>query len=504
MTTHQVTPRTPRNIDALPTEILAIIFQLACATPKIQSHVCHLWRRVALGSPQLWTDAIDYEHDHPDFVKEQLRRSANMSVALKARFPMHSNRGMKNLHLALKESAGIHTLDIEGPPEILDQVLQNLDATFVRTLSLFVPWEQMPKAIPYPGPSFQLNAPRLRTLSLSNFVIPWDATVFNSLTHLRLHLQDATFAPSMTQILAMLASSPMLTELNLLHAIETSSRLHEHEPIGVVPLPHLAVFLLDDDILNHIFVLRHIEVPADCTFTLKVEHRVQNTLTELGRSVSVHLPLGKLTKLDVEGDPSRVAIRGYPATSPSNALIQIILRCPGGYSEMGTVSVAATLLGPLPLAATTTLELAFSDPHSATIPVEAWQMCLRNLEAVESLQVKLATPCNLLSALSEQEDGAPVLLPRLQRFEVHHPDPSSDSGHRSAPRHCTGQHLGSWWQKIEVAQVTFLDTLLMCLKVRQHLGIELDTLRIVRCAQWSAHEKQKFDSVAKNVSWCPQ
>lgn len=493
--------RRAQNSDALslPAEILAEIFKLARAAPRIESQVCRLWRHVALGSPQLWTDAIDYEHDHPGFTREQLRRSANMPVLVKAHFPMHSNRGIQNLHLVLKESA-VHTLDFQGPPEILDQVWQNLDATSLKTLSLFVPWDQMFQTTPYPGPSFELNAPLLRTLSLSNFVA-WDAPIFNNLTHLRLHLQDPTFAPSITQILEMVASSPMLTELNLLHAIENSSRLPGHESIGVVPLPHLAAFLLDDDILNHIFLLRHIEIPAHCARTLKVEHRGQDALAELSRLISAPLPLGELTKLVLEGDPSRVTARGYTATTPSSPLIQITLRCAGGYSATETASVAGTLTGSLPLAAATSLELIFRDPRSVTILVEAWETCLQNLDAVEYLQVKPTTPPNLLAALGEPRNGAPVpLLPRLQRFEVHHPDPSpASSSHESA----RPKPVGSWWQKIEIAEVTFLDTLLMCLESRQQLGVKLSSLRITRCVQCSAQNMQRFTSVVNDVSCSP-
>ncbi|KAF7356641.1 hypothetical protein MVEN_00998600 [Mycena venus] len=226
--------------------------------------------------------------------------------------------------------------------------------------------------------------PHLRTLSLSNFIVSWDAAIFNNLTHLRLHLQDLTFAPSMTQILAMLASSPMLTELNLLHAIETSSRLPCNESVGVIPLPRLVAFLVDDDALNHIFLLRHIEIPTHCTLSLKVEHRAQHVLAELGRSISATLAPGEMTKVHVEGDPSRVIVGGYTTTCSSSPLVQISLRCPGRYSERETASVAGTLLGSLPLTIATSLELVFRDPHSAAIPVQAWQTCLQTLGAVDS------------------------------------------------------------------------------------------------------------------------
>ncbi|KAJ7606184.1 hypothetical protein DFH06DRAFT_1348269 [Mycena polygramma] len=506
-----ITERAPRQEAArlcyLPTELLAEIFQFACVTSsssrpstlKSLSHVCRVWRRVALGEPRLWTE-IDYQHDHPDFVNEQLRRSGNLAVVVKAHFPMHFNRGLQNLRLALKESA-IGTLDIQGPPEILDQVLQNLDAAFLKTLSLFVPSGQMPKDTPYPGPSFHLTAPQLRTLSLSNFVVPWDATIFSNLTHLRLHLQDPTFAPSMIQILGMLTSSPMLRELNLLHAIENSSRL-PLESVAVVSVTHLATLLVDDDILNHIFLLRHIEIQTPCTMSLKVEHRGHNLIAELGRSVSPFLSFDELHRICVEGEPSRVTIRGYNSASAANPRVQIALRCPGSYSEREIASTAGSILSSLPLVATTALELVFCDLHSAVISVEAWQRCLQSLEAVESLQIKPTTPRNLLSALSVWTNDMPALLPRLQSLEIHHTDSSPASTNRSDGRK-PAPSLGSWWQKIEVAEVTFFDTLLMCLKSRQQcqLGAQISNLRLARWGRLSEQQIHSLQSVVNDVSW---
>ncbi|KAJ6581441.1 hypothetical protein B0H19DRAFT_506745 [Mycena capillaripes] len=469
-------------------------------TLKSLSHVCRIWRRVALGSPRLFTDAIDYAHDHPDFVQELLCRSANVPVVIKAQFPMQSTRGMQNIHLALTESA-IDTLDIQGSPEILDQVLRNLDAAFLQTLSLFVPWAQMPKSTPYPGPSFQLNAPRLRTLSLSNFVVSWDATIFSNLTHLRLHLQDQTFAPSMVQILGMLTSSPMLKELNLLHAIEISSRLPSHESLGVVLLCHLTALLLDDEILNHIFLLRHIEIPLHCTLSLKVEHRATHTLiAELGRPISISLPLGELDKIYLEGEPSEVIVRGYTAASPANPLVHITLRCPERYSrEAG--KTAATMLSSLLLIATTSLEFVFRDPYSTVIPVETWQMCLQNVGAVKSLVIKPAAPRNLLSALSVTVDDG-VLLPRLERLEIHRTEPSRAPSNEPDRRKPAGP-LGNWWQKIEVTEVTFFDTLLVCLQRRQQLGVEISSLRINRSAPCSEQQMRSLKPTVKDVSWFP-
>ncbi|KAJ7449664.1 hypothetical protein FB451DRAFT_751743 [Mycena latifolia] len=491
----------------LPNEILAEIFQNACETSiarsttlKSVSHVCHLWRQVALGCGKLWIQA-DYDHDHPEWVNAQLRRSANMPIIVKAHFPMQS-RGMQNLRLALKVPA-IHTLDIQASPDVLDQVWESLNAASLRTLSLFIPWSQMPKDIPYPGPTFQLNSPHLRTLALSNFIISWDAALFKNLTHLRLHLQDQTFAPSMTQILGMLSSSPMLTELTLLHAIEASSRLPCPESVSVVPLPHVATLLLDDDILNHIFILCHIDIPTHCNVTLKVDHRTKKMglITEIGHSISQSLSLGELDKLSVEAEPSGVSVRGYTtALSPMNARIQITLRYLGSHSEMDTASVAGAVLSSLHPIAATALEVSFRDPHSSATPEETWRMWLQNSGAVETLQVKPTTPRNLFSALAVSKSGL-VLLPRLRTLEIHHSDVDPTLGHEVGRRKPVG-HLGNWWQKIE-APATFFDNLLACLKSRQRLEVGISSLRLGRSPQFSAQELGSLKSVVKDISWCP-
>ncbi|KAJ7115909.1 hypothetical protein C8R44DRAFT_880314 [Mycena epipterygia] len=467
----------------LPNEILAEIFKLVCTTSnarstilKSVSHVCHLWRHVALGCGELWTHA-DYQYDHPEWVKAQLRRSANIPVVVQAHFPMQSSRGIQNLRLALKESA-IHMLDIQAPPKILDEVWQKLDASSIRTLSLFIPYLDMPKSVPYPGPAFQLNAPQLKTLALSNFIVSWDGALFNNLTHLRLTLQSPAFAPSMNQILAMLASSPMLTELILLHAIENPSHLPSNS-VAVVPLARVTTFLLHDDILNHIFLLRHIDIPAHCSLSLKVEHRSGNLalLTEMGRSIPrTALSPKELAKLYVEVEPSGVTVRGYTATKES-------------------VSVAGTLLCSLPLIATTALELTLRNPHAAVIPVARWKMCLQNLVAIESLKVTPTTPCTLFSALTVSTDG-PVLLPLLQRLEIHHPD--SDTNERRKP----ADHRGNWWERTEVAETTFFDKLLTFLTSRQQSKAEIRSLRIARCPPCSVQHLGPLKLLVKDVTWC--
>lgn len=485
----------------LPNEILAEIFQVACQPSdssgrstllRVVSQICHRWRHVALGYGQLWTQA-DYQLDHPEWFREQLRRSANVPVIVKAHFPMPSNRGMQNLRLALEEAA-IHTLDIQAPPEILDRVFSNLDGLSLRTLTLFIPWSKMPNDIPYPGPTFQLNAPLLRTLALSNFVVSWDAPIFNNLTHLRLHLQDSAFAPSMTQILGMLACSPLLTELILLHAIETSTRLPCPESVSVVPLTRLMSLLLDDDILNHIFLLRHIDIPIHCSLSLKVENRTKkmSLITEIGHSISrVSLSTREIDKLVVELDPWSVVVRGYIAAKPANPVIQVTLRHRGTFAEAESASVACTMLCSLPLAATTALELAFRDPHSAAVPAETWRMCLQTLGAFKSLQIKPTTPRSILSALTVSAGDGYLLLPRLQSFEVHQPDLGP-----ARPKVGAG-HLGNWWQGVQ-PEVTFIDILLTCLKSHQQSQAQITSLRLPPCPE----KLDCLKAVAKNISWC--
>ncbi|KAJ7504438.1 hypothetical protein B0H11DRAFT_2273569 [Mycena galericulata] len=490
----------------LPNEILSEIFQFTCAASELTdrsdvlryvSQVCHRWRHVALACGQLWTQA-DYQFDHPEWIREQLHRSANIPVIVKAHFPMHSNRGIQNLHLAL-EVAAIHTLDVQAPPEILDQVLAGLDGHSLQVLSLFIPWSKMPEDAPYPGPAFQLTAPRLRTLALSNFVVSWDAPIFKNLTHLHLHLQSSAFAPSMTQILGMLICSPLLSELILLHAIESSARLPGPESVSVVSLTRLSSFVFDDDILNHIFLLQHLDIPAHCNLSLKVDNKTKklSLLSEMGHAISqLSSSTAEINKLSVEAGPWNVMVRGY-AINPATPLIQITLRCPAIFSEPESASVAGTLLCSLPLVATSALDLIFHDSQFAAVPLETWRMCFKNLEALQSLQVKPSTPRNLLSALAASEDGS-VLLPRLQRLEIHHPDVGPTRPRSS--NYKLGGHSGNWWHGIEVTEVTFFDVLLTCLSSRRRSKAESLSLSIARCPPCPGH-LESLKALVKDVSW---
>ncbi|KAK7030662.1 hypothetical protein R3P38DRAFT_2929785 [Favolaschia claudopus] len=409
---------------------------------------------------------------------------------------MNYHRGIQNLHLALTTSA-VHTLDIQGPPKMFDEIWPNLDASVLQNLSLFIPWARMPQNTPYPGPDFELRAPQLRSVSLSNFVVSWDATILTNLTRLRLHLSTSQFAPSMSQILEMLSCSPKLLELNLIHVIEASSRLPSSESVAVVALSHLAAFVLDEDIRNTVFLLRHLVVPAACALTLKVFHRTQHELSDLGSSICASPPM---VRLCVEGEPTSIVIRGYTESGSASPHRQIALRTGGGYSAKEIASIAGTFLESSTLSTATTLELIFPNPHSAAIPVEGWQLFLESFEAVKSFVVKPTTPHNLLMALSQ---SAQILLPRLRNLELQRLDSCAkclvDSG-KSA-----GTRLGSWWQKIEVidvAETAVLEALLICLQTRQLLGSKIHSLRITHNGQWSAEDLVPLHSVVNSISCC--
>ncbi|KAJ6610237.1 hypothetical protein B0H10DRAFT_2061431 [Mycena sp. CBHHK59/15] len=114
-----------------------------------------MWRHIAIACCELWTEA-DYQHDHPEWIAEQLRRSANMPVVVKAFFPIQSSREIQDLLLA------IHTLDIQAPPEIFEQELPKLNSASLRFLSLFIPLSSTPQNSVHSGKTFQLNAPNLK------------------------------------------------------------------------------------------------------------------------------------------------------------------------------------------------------------------------------------------------------------------------------------------------------------------------------------------------------
>ncbi|KAJ7720583.1 hypothetical protein DFH07DRAFT_972538 [Mycena maculata] len=207
----------------------------------------------------------------------------------------------------------------------------------------------MPDDTPYPGPAFVLNAPHLRTLALSNFVFPWDSSIFNNLTHLR----DSAFAPSMTEMLGMLTCSPMLTEVVLIHAV--ANRLPCPESASVVPLTRLTILLLDDHILTPIFLLHHIDVLVHFSLSLKVGNRTKkmSLVTELDSRLHGCLFPDELTTLSVEADPWNVAVYGSTAASPANPL-QATLRYSETFAEGGFATVVGTILVSLPLVAVTT------------------------------------------------------------------------------------------------------------------------------------------------------
>ncbi|KAJ7281600.1 hypothetical protein C8J57DRAFT_1298113, partial [Mycena rebaudengoi] len=435
----------------LPSEILAEIFKI-CAVSKPSlfhrstvlktiSHVCHLWRRIVVGCCELWTEA-NYEHDHFEWLREQLRQHS---------FCTESNhRGIRNLRLALEHSP-IHTLDLQASPEILDQVWPNLDSASLKSLSLFIPSTQISRI--YPGPKFQLNAPQLQRLALSNFMVPWDASIFSDLTHLHLHLQGRpACAPSMIQILDILVSSPMLEELCLLHTIECSTRLPGPESVNTVH-PTMKLPLVSE--------MAH-SISKKCLSTRKWVDYVR-----------------------VEVEQSCVNILAFDAANPDYRPIHVRLRWPGRCSRTMEHSLAAVVS-------------AFVNIPTPTDGLlrKSWERCLQNMEAVQVLKVR-NTPHDLVQALSPSADGL-VLFPRLKILEIHQIDfdPYLQPG-RKLPH----AHLGNWWQKPAPTTPTFIGALVGCLRSRQQSSVGIDSLLIARCPNYNGQQLGLLKQVVKEVLW---
>ncbi|KDQ65015.1 hypothetical protein JAAARDRAFT_28678 [Jaapia argillacea MUCL 33604] len=211
-------------IARLPNEILTDIFHILASQPiqispfdpvrsplwVVVSHVCHRWRVVALSSPTLWGHILT---PFPEWVPEMLARSKQTPIVFEVdrRFP-----GVAALDAIRPHFARIRALKLVCPQRDLTRFFQSLSHTSAPLL------ESLSVESPQLGESFEnlflLDAPRLRSISLTTCLVKWDSQIFRSgnLLHLALcFVPNVRAVPTMLQMLDTLECMPRLQSLTL-------------------------------------------------------------------------------------------------------------------------------------------------------------------------------------------------------------------------------------------------------------------------------------------------
>ena len=268
-------------ISLLPPEILARIFHvLALEEPPCSydnqvlgwiraTHVCRLWRQVALGDSSLWARIWGVPTD-PELmlVSEMLARAANAPLDIDIDLeslnetsspevlhmfrPHLSHTRELRLHsLSMAHSDGVRSIYSQGAP-ILEHF--QLDVS----LTSLIPFRELDGTTLFKG-----GAPMLQRLILSQVLIPWSLIPRGQLTQLTIgfFIEVATAdVPSygdLDQFIDLLVNSPMLEVLVLGCCLPSRLSLYSHgQTINLPRLSRLCLAGSSSRIMNLLKMLK--------------------------------------------------------------------------------------------------------------------------------------------------------------------------------------------------------------------------------------------------------
>ncbi|KAG2157752.1 uncharacterized protein EDB93DRAFT_1124440 [Suillus bovinus] len=270
--------RTRRNnfspISSIPPEILGAIFvhhvqQTQSCYPldnrfvllwlKV-GHICHHWREVALGTPELWATPF---LNSSRVTEEMLMRSKM------APFKLNLRRGLEYR----MEAVQMVLMNIERLQEV-----SSYSAPKLRSLLLEAGSSQTPRiAIPT-----SFLAPNLRSLQIKYCDISWSSSILTGLTVLSIEKLSPEYLPTLDELISALRRMPALHTLELDDALPTLPPKTTSLPCAPrvlnVRLPHLKRLRLIAKVLEVANVLACVELPNSTMLNVQLKCRVSSSM----------------------------------------------------------------------------------------------------------------------------------------------------------------------------------------------------------------------------------
>ncbi|QRV76800.1 F-box-like protein [Ceratobasidium sp. AG-Ba] len=237
--------------------------------------VCKHWREATVASARLWSTIYP---SRSKLVPLQIERAkeAGFDVILTAK---HTNKSASK-YLATPTKCSIpywpepltnhlRQLIVQFDESQMQQwtaTLCSATAPHLETLCISVTRHAN---VVYTEPLFGGVAPRLRSLTLSGFVVPWDSVIFTDLRDLTLRQHKTIHRPTMPEFLDLLGRSPRLRRLALeLSGPQPPSAEFEHNTNNI-SLPNLAHVVLHD-IAPHVVALlvHHTTFPSSAQLAI--------------------------------------------------------------------------------------------------------------------------------------------------------------------------------------------------------------------------------------------
>ncbi|KAI0040791.1 hypothetical protein FA95DRAFT_823608 [Auriscalpium vulgare] len=474
---------TTSTVPPMPFELLGAIFKHgttlshthrgrvpACASI---THVCRLWRHVAIGSPLLWSNITS--NVSKEWAATMVKWSASVPLRMDLRIgaPRLSSDDAASL---LSEAHRIHDLRLSGRVSELKPLVEGLGPMEnLRALKLFPRSEDDVSTLALPDAVFHGNAPRLKMLH-----IPLDTAtkapqwMFSNVSQFSTTLSDD---PAPNLILNVLGQMPGLEELTLRSCVspEHWADLLTGGPFRLT-LTELRVLEIQEDVGYlglSAFLLERLDLP----FSTRI--RMSMATTDLPSNATAWIPLmahldvidsalvrfGGFECVHIIGGPRAGVVHAWtPSTSstiassspasglpPEDAKLAFRFQWLPCFIDRIGKRFRSTAFLRLPdfcqrLPFDHVRSLSFGeDRHHDPVPAGCWERLLSSFPAVEELSISGDTPILRTPPTFKTSDGAAQsALQKLSLLSLHAVKRQTQIGRKQRPCHGVLAGANEW------------------------------------------------------------
>ena len=260
----------------LPTEILARVFHLLVREERPLSgrrnlgwirvtHVCQHWRQVALDDSSLWAKIWGIPKN-TKWISEMLARAKDAPLDIE--FSLSKNlEALRMIRSQLSRTRRLrfHNLEMYRPDSVREifswkaPALEHFELT--STTNVSISFGDLDGNMLFKG-----HAPRLRTFSLSQVVIPWSLIPRGQLTQLKIFHPYEDYLGELEQLIDLLVNCPALEFLYLNRCLP--SQLAEFSHGQTIHLSHLSRLRLCGSTSRILNTLKMLKLPSSTTLHL--------------------------------------------------------------------------------------------------------------------------------------------------------------------------------------------------------------------------------------------
>ena len=271
-------------ISLLPPEILARVFHIlvfedpACSTERNMgwiraTHVCQFWRQVALDDSSLWA-TIWGASANTELIAEMLARARN--APLNIDICLNGSSGQEALHMFPPHLSHTRELRLHGPSMLYPGGVRGIYSREAPALEHFelrvldsapITFRDLDGTTLFKG-----QAPRLRTFSLFQVLIPWSLIPRGQLTHLKIALlkeASTTDIPcgDLNQLTGLLVNCPGLEVLGLMRCLPSQLAQFPHNQ--TIHLPCLSRLCLVGSSSRITNLMKMLKIPSSTKLHLR-------------------------------------------------------------------------------------------------------------------------------------------------------------------------------------------------------------------------------------------